>query len=240
MEYIRLEEELRCAERLALMDTLGGTVSHEIRNALGALCLHVDLLEEILCQEHTSLRPQTHEVLTDIKTGLTRLQEIVHDSLLLVRLQHLQREPVDLGTFLATVIQELQVSCAAHGIIVRIQGVEFLGKALLHRSTFRRALVNLVQNAIEAMPQGGLLTLHGHRTASTLTLAVQDTGRGIPTAQLPLLFTPLYTTKPDGTGLGLSIVREIVAAHEGTITVASAPGHGTTFTITLPPGGVAE
>jgi two-component system sensor histidine kinase HydH len=90
---------------------------------------------------------------------------------------------------------------------------------------------------MEAMPQGGLLTLHGHGTASTFTLTVQDTGRGIPAAQLPRLFTPLYTTKPEGTGLGLAIVREIVAAHEGTITVASTPGHGTTFTITLPRGG---
>jgi signal transduction histidine kinase len=121
-EYLRLGEEWRRAERLASVDTLGGTVSHEIRNALGALCLHVDLLEDVLDQEYASPRSQTHAVLAEIKTGLTRLQEIVHDSLALVRLQHLQREPVDLGTFLATVLQEFQGSCAAHGIIVRSQG----------------------------------------------------------------------------------------------------------------------
>jgi signal transduction histidine kinase len=95
-------------------------------------------------------------------------------------------------------------------------------------------LLNLVQNARDAMPQGGTLTLRGWRTATQLHLAIGDTGQGIPAEQLPLLFTPFHTTKPEGTGLGLYVVQEIVGTHEGTIEVASEPGRGTTVIITLP------
>jgi len=84
------------------------------------------------------------------------------------------------------------------------------------------------------MPRGGALTLRCQRTTSQVHLAIEDTGCGITAEQLPLLFTPFHTTKPDGTGLGLYVVQEIVAAHGGTIEVASIPGQGTTVTITLP------
>jgi two-component system sensor histidine kinase HydH len=90
-----------------------------------------------------------------------------------------------------------------------------------------------VQNALDAMPQGGTLTLAGQRTAIHVQLQVRDTGRGIPTEQLAKIFEPLYTTKPGGSGLGLYIVQEIVAAHGGTLAVESTLGCGTTFTMTL-------
>jgi two-component system sensor histidine kinase AtoS len=104
----------------------------------------------------------------------------------------------------------------------------------LHANTFRRVLLNLVQNALDAMPQGGTLTLRGWQTASHVHLDICDTGAGIPAEQLAQIFEPLYTTKPAGTGLGLYMAREIVAAHDGEIRVTSQVGSGTTFTITLP------
>jgi Histidine kinase-, DNA gyrase B-, and HSP90-like ATPase len=79
------------------------------------------------------------------------------------------------------------------------------GEGVLHPPTFRRALLNLVQNARDAMPHGGILTLRGWWTAAQIHLAVDDTGQGIPAEQLPLLFTPFHTTKPEGTGLGLYV-----------------------------------
>src|SRR5262249_39267987 len=103
-----------------------------------------------------------------------------------------------------------------------------------HPSMFRRALLNLVQNALAAMPQGGTLILQGQRTASAGHLRVQDTGSGIAAATLAQIFEPLYTPRPGGTGLGLYLVQEIVTAHGGQITVESVEGQGTTFTITLP------
>jgi signal transduction histidine kinase len=103
-----------------------------------------------------------------------------------------------------------------------------------HASTLRRAVLNLVQNALDAMPQGGTLTLAGQGTATQVQLHVRDTGSGIPVAHLEEIFEPLYTTKPEGTGLGLYIAQEIVAAHGGQLTVQSTAGQGATFTITLP------
>src|SRR5262249_55061270 len=95
-------------------------------------------------------------------------------------------------------------------------------------------LLNLLQNAVDAMPQGGTVTVTGQRTATHVRLSVRDTGSGIPVEHLAQIFEPLYTTKPQGTGLGLYIVREIIAAHEGQVTVESIEGEGTTMTIMLP------
>jgi signal transduction histidine kinase len=98
----------------------------------------------------------------------------------------------------------------------------------------RRALLNLVQNALDAMPGGGTLIVAGHSMATHVQIQVRDTGSGIPAKQLTQIFEPLYTTKPGGTGLGLYIVQQIVAAHGGQVTVESIEGQGTTFTLTLP------
>jgi signal transduction histidine kinase len=119
-------------------------------------------------------------------------------------------------------------------VSIELEGLGQLGPVALHRNTFRRVLLNLVQNAMDAMPQGGTVTFRGRRQASQFYLDVQDTGTGIPNDQLPLLFTPFHSTKAEGTGLGLHVVQEIIAAHEGRITVASEPGTGAVFTISLP------
>jgi signal transduction histidine kinase len=103
-----------------------------------------------------------------------------------------------------------------------------------HHNAFHRVLVNLVQNAIDAMPQGGTLTLRGGQEETQAHLELQDSGNGIPEDQLPRLFMPFHTTKPEGTGLGLYRVQEVLTAHGGAITVTSTPGRGTTCTVTLP------
>lgn len=141
------------------------------------------------------------------------------------------------------------ISCPCYGIIAaeyqRIaaghqEGLVSLGQVMLHANSFRRVLVNLIQNALEAMPQGGSLTLRGRQTDTQMQLQVSDTGIGMPAANCLLIFEPLYTTKPTGTGLGLYLVQEIVTAHGGEIAVQSAVGRGTTFTITLPRANVEE
>ena len=91
-----------------------------------------------------------------------------------------------------------------------------------------------MQNALDAMPEGGTLTLRGAGTTTHVQLQVCDTGSGIPAEQLAQIFEPLHTTKPEGTGLGLYITQEIVAVHGGQIMVESVVGQGTTFTLTLP------
>jgi signal transduction histidine kinase len=151
-----------------------------------------------------------------------------------VRVHTIQRTVQDLGAAVQTWSREFQDVVAPHGVTVQVEGMETLGLLAFHASTLRRALLNLVQNAAEAMLQGGTVTLAGQCTATHVQLQVRDTGSGISAARLTQIFEPLHTTKPGGTGLGLYIVQQIVAAHGGQVTVASVEGQGTTFTLMLP------
>jgi signal transduction histidine kinase len=232
-ERQRLEREAQRVQHFALLGRLAAGVSHEIRNPLAALFLHVDLLEEELQEPTQESAPQVTQALAEIRMNLARLEDLVQDYLTLVRTSQLERTPQDLGAALHAWAVEWQQLATNQGVLLRLEELEDLGLVTLHASTLRRAILNLVQNALDAMPQGGTLTLTGQRTATHVRLQVQDTGCGIPTEQLTKIFEPLYTTKPGGSGLGLYIVQEIVAAHGGTLAVESVLGCGTTFTITL-------
>jgi PAS domain S-box-containing protein len=238
-ERRRLEHETRRAEHFALLGRLAASVSHEIRNPLSAIVLHVDLLEEELCAPSPQSPEEMRHALSEIKTQLARLDELLQDYLSLARVATIECTPQDLGATVQGWAQEWHDRLAARGVRLQLTGLADLGQAVFHAGTLRRALLNLVQNALEAMPQGGILTLAGQRTATHVQLHVRDTGSGIAAEQFAHIFEPLYTTKPEGTGLGLYIVREIMAAHAGHVTVESTLGQGTTFTLTLPPAGDA-
>jgi len=230
----QLPEARGLDEHLQMLGRLTSALVHEIRNPLGAICLHVDLLEE-------ELRPvilQNHIVVADtlraVKVELARLSDLIVNYLSLTRLVELQCEPEELGTLVETFALEMRPQLSQHNIGLRLEGLANLGRVHLHGNTFRRALLNLVQNAIDAMPQGGRLTFYGRYEGTQVRLEVRDTGNGIPADQLPLLFTPFHTTKPAGTGLGLYVAQQILAAHKGTIAVHSMTGQGTTCVLTLP------
>jgi PAS domain S-box-containing protein len=231
VERRRLEHQAQRAQHFALLGRLAAGVSHEIRNPLGAVFLHVDLLEEELRQPSPNSPAQIAQWLTEIKTQLARLDDLVQDYLSLVRMANLQLDVQDLGVAVRAWAAEFQALAAPQGVMIHLEGLAELGPVAFHASTLRRAVLNLVQNALDAMPSGGTLTLAGARTATHVQLEVRDIGCGMPTERLAQIFEPLYTTKPGGTGLGLYIVQEIVAVHGGQITVQSAEGHGTTFTI---------
>jgi two-component system, chemotaxis family, CheB/CheR fusion protein len=229
-----LEHEAQRVQHFALLGRLAAGVSHEIRNPLGAIVLHVDLLEEELRQPSVNSAAAVAQALAEIKTQLARLEDLVQDYLSLVRVRHMERTPQDLEAALHTWAREWQTLAAARGMTFQVEGVAALGQVAFHAHTVHRALLNLVQNALDAMEPGGTVTLAGQHMGTYVQLQVRDTGVGIPAARRATIFEPLYTTKPGGTGLGLYIVREIVAAHHGQITLESIEGQGTTFTLSLP------
>jgi signal transduction histidine kinase len=228
------QRDAQRAQHFAMLGRLAAGVSHEIRNPMAALTLHIDLLDEELHDRAPESAAMVAELLTEIKTQMARVDDLLQDYLSLVRVAAIERTPQDLGEALQAWVGEWRQHAQSQGVLFKLEGVEHLGVLAFHPSTFRRALLNLVQNALDAMPQGGILTVQGQRTATHVQLQVQDTGKGIPPAQRAAIFEPLYTTKPGGTGLGLYIVQEIVAAHGGQITVESVVDQGTTFTVTLP------
>ena len=230
----RLEQEAQRVQHFVLLGRLAAGVSHEIRNPLGAIFLHVDLLAEELRDHAPESAELVADMLAEIRTQLARLDDLVQDYLSLVRVAQIERTPEDLGAALRTWATEWQALGRAQGITCQLDGLDDLGVIAVHANTLRRALLNLVQNALEAMPQGGTLTLRGRRVGATVQLDVCDTGGGISPEQRARIFEPLYTTKAGGTGLGLYIVQEVVAAHGGQVAVQSVEGQGSTFTLTLP------
>jgi PAS domain S-box-containing protein len=233
-ERQRLEGEAQRAQHFTMLGRLAAGVSHEIRNPLGAIFLHVDLLEEELQQPTPESPNQIAQALLEIRTQMGRLDELVGDYLSLVRVANIELQPQELGLCVQAWGAEMQTQADAQGVRLQLKGLEHLGKVSFHASTLRRAVLNLVQNALDAVATGGIVSITGQSTATQVQLQVCDTGSGIAAERLEHIFEPLYTTKPGGTGLGLYIVQEIVAAHGGQITVASVEGQGTTFTITLP------
>jgi two-component system sensor histidine kinase HydH len=221
-------------EQYRLMNRLASSLSHEIRNPLSTIALYVDLMAESLQHPTSNSHPEMMASVAEIKAEIARLDNLVQGYLALARLEKLQHEPVDLGAVVEDLVWGLQEQLAARGIMLRLQGINDLGQVTVHQQTFSQALLNLLCNAMEAMPQGGTVTLRGTRLDTLVRLEVQDTGRGMPAEAIPWLFMPFHTTKPEGTGLGLYVVQQIVAAHGGEILVTSASGEGTTFTILLP------
>ena len=227
-------DALRRAHHFATLGRLAAGLTHEIRNPLGALFLHIDLLEEEYRDPSPASATLIPQTFSEIRTALTRLDELVQDYLSLVRVSTIELNVHDMGATVQAWAAELESRAAQQGVTIQLEGHTTVGPLAFHPSTLRRAVLNVVHNALEAMPQGGTLTLECARTAREVHLRVRDSGIGIPAEQVPRIFEPLYTTKPGGTGLGLYIVREILVAHEGRVTVASVEGQGTTFTFTFP------
>jgi signal transduction histidine kinase len=227
-------DALRRADHFATLGRLAAGLSHEIRNPLGVLFLHIDLLEEEFrhpSEESPRVIPETFR---EIRRALARLDSLVQDYLSLVRVGAVEPSVQDLGAAVQEWTGEVQDLAAQHGVRLQLTGLETAGALAFHASTLRRALLNVVHNALEAMPQGGSLTVECIRTTTAVELRVSDSGVGIPAERVTRIFEPLYTTKPGGTGMGLYIVQQTLTAHGGRITVESVEGQGSTFTLILP------
>ena len=239
-EMEALHNQLLQSERLSMLGRLAGAVSHEIRNPLTAIYLQADILEDELIEPEGGERQRVLRSLHVIKEEVTRLHELVQQYLSLARLSNLQLTPIDFSGYLTSFCDEIQADLDRRRIVLNRSALTDLGLVALHANSFRRVLLNLIHNAMEAMPTGGVLTLSGTVHPDAVHLQLSDTGCGIPPEQMALLFSPLHTTKPAGTGLGLYLVQEIVSAHGGKITVVSKPDVGTTFTLVLPRGSVVS
>ncbi len=222
-------------ERLAALGELAAVVAHEVRNPLAAI--------------YTSLSTLKRQVIFDrdaavlfgiLEEEAERLNRTVSDLLNYVRPLQPERRPDDLAELVRDVVRE---RCDA-----RPEGRGELVAGVIAPAAFepvhadpilmRVALSNLVANAIQAMPEGGRLTVTladvKHEERDAVTIAVRDDGIGIPAAVIDRVFEPFFTTRASGAGIGLAVVRRIVEAHEGQVTADSDPDRGTTFTIFLP------
>lgn len=226
-------ERLVQAERVAAWRELARRLAHELKNPLFPLQLTV----ENLLRSHDQGQQQFDETFRE--SSATLLSEISNLKTIIGRFSDFSKMPqpqfqsVDLRELCENAINLHQAQLTKTGISgnLEISVANAIGgdPELLHR-----ALSNLILNAIEAMPNGGKLTVRAKGRTDSVRIEITDTGSGLAPEESAQLFTPYYTSKPHGTGLGLAIVQSIVSDHGGRITVASAPGSGTTFIIELP------
>ena len=233
-QHSREPEFLESVARLTMLSRLAGALAHEFRNPLTTIFLHADILEDALRRLESSQGPPLLHFLHVMREEVGRIDDLIQQYFWLARLPELERQPEDLGVYIDAFALEMQAFVAARGITLEVEGTRGLGQMLLHKQTFRRVLLHLLHNAVEAMPHGGVLRLRGQRLGQQLCLEVGDTGCGMPATQLRGLFQPLQTTKAGKLGLGLYVAHEIVTAHDGAIEVCSTPGAGTTVRLTFP------
>jgi two-component system, NtrC family, sensor histidine kinase HydH len=222
------------ADPAAELAQLAGGFIHDIKNRLGTLSLNLQLLAEDFAEPETPRERKALDRVNRLHGECQKLADLANDFLRFARAQVLQRTPTDLGAVVTRLIDFLTPTARANGIELAWYPAPDLPALNLDRDQFEQALLNLLLNAEQAMPDGGTLSLIGRADGGWVCLDVIDTGCGMSADVLANLFRPFHTTKKTGTGLGLPTARQVIVAHGGTIDVQSEPGHGTKFTIRLP------
>lgn len=231
-DKVRLQEQLVERERLAAIGTTAATFAHEVGNPLNSMYMAAQLLERRLGKQRDLVDDAILTPLHNLTNEMRRLLTLLEDFRSLARRQPLHLKPVSLPLLIADLCSVEAAYHAAHNIEVIHHLPPDLPAIEADAEKLKQVLLNLCKNAVEAMPQGGMLTLRAHNSDGRIRLEVSDTGGGIPVGLD--IFEPFATTKTQGTGLGLTVARQIIAAHQGTIDFFSTPGQGTTFTIELP------
>jgi signal transduction histidine kinase len=216
------------------MARLAGALAHEIKNPLSTIRLNMELLAEDLEDAQTPVQRRAAKRVEVTKQECQRLQNLLDDFLNFAKVRRLNLVPTDLNAELADTLEFFAPEAAAGGIEV-IQYLDpDLPRVMLDAESFRSALINLLLNAKQAMPDGGQLVVRTTSRGDTIILHLIDTGVGIDDHTAAHMFEAFYSTKPGGSGLGLPTTTKIIDAHGGRIQVQSEVGQGTQFTIELP------
>lgn len=231
IEKAELEEQLRHADRLATLGQLAAGVAHELNEPLGNILGFAQL-----AQKSAEISSSVRGDLQKIVVACLHSREIINKLKFYARQMPVQRKETDLNEIISERLFFIESRCAKHGIEIERQLAPDLPRIFADPSQLHQILINLMVNAVQAMPNGGRLTLATAQEGDNIVLSVKDTGVGIPEEILSKIFLPFFTTKDadQGTGLGLSVVDDIVKSHGGQIRAAAAQGGGTVFRILLP------
>jgi len=227
----RLQEE----SRLAYIGTLAASIAHEVRNPLSSVKMNVQMIENRL---ERLVDPEQIEYFRTkverIKGEVDRLEGSVGHFLAFARPSPLRRRLVQLNEVVDSVLNLLDAECQSHSVQLVRHYADGLPDVDLDPNQFVQALQNLVINAVQAIGQGGTITVTTEATGGGVAVSVADDGPGVPEAIQDKIFDVFFTTREGGTGLGLNIVSRIVEEHRGKLTLASRPGEGAVFRIELP------
>ncbi|QVL33653.1 two-component sensor histidine kinase [Telmatocola sphagniphila] len=223
------------AEQFTELAEVAGGFIHEIKNHIATLGLNLQLLAEDYENPQSPKERRIAERIQRLQTECTKITDISNDFLRFARAQELLRlEIVRLDDVVSEVIDFFQPTAQTMGIQLTWYPCGDSARVKIDPQVFKQAMLNLLINAKEAMPEGGEIILQDYIEGEFIRLDVIDTGSGIPTDQLEKIFKPFHTTKMGGTGLGLPTTRKVIEALGGSIEVQSEVGTGTKFSILLP------
>jgi len=224
-------------DQYAELTELAGGFIHEIKNHLSTLGLNLQLLAEDFQEPQSQRERRALTRIQRLQNECQRLVEVSNDFLRFARIKHLELAPADLGKVIEEMIDFFGPTARATNIEIKLYIPADLPAVCLDQEMFKQALLNLMLNAEQAMPEGGELTIQAtcaDCSPQVVCLSLIDTGKGMAPDVQAKVFQPFFSTKTGGTGLGLPTTRKIVEAHGGTIAVESERGRGTKFTIRLP------
>jgi signal transduction histidine kinase len=224
---------LELSRRVTALGRLTAGVAHEVKNPLNAMTIHLELLKQKLAAGAPPAATEPH--VDVISREIRRLDDVVQGFLKFARPEELTIRPIPPGDLIDEVLKTLAVEANVTGVTLESSVAPDVPPIEADPGIFRQALLNLAKNAVQAMPNGGTLTIGATQAKDgRVELRVTDTGIGIPPENLAKIFDLYFTTKQSGTGIGLSLVYRTVQLHNGDIDVESTPGVGTTFVIKMP------
>jgi len=248
------EARLRRAENLASLTTLAAGVAHEIKNPLGSISIHIQLLQKTLKKilassdkpeeenENSRQKIITSQMNIDsidkyfnvLKEEVDRLNHIVVDFLFAVRPMNLELREGDINALILQITDFVRFELEQANIMCFLEIDDNIPKIPMDERYMKQAILNLIKNAQAAMPEGGIFSITTNLIDNEIKLSFNDTGEGIKKENIAKIFEPYFTTRDTGTGLGLTQVYKIIREHNGEISVDSTPGTGAEFKIILP------
>jgi signal transduction histidine kinase/HAMP domain-containing protein len=227
-----IQDQIDTTTKLAAIGRLMSGVAHEVKNPLNAMVLQLEVLKARLGEDGEKVQPQVEILAEEIR----RLDRVVKTFLDFTRPVEIHPVNAELAPLVREVFALAEPQARRNNVQLTLAGDGATPRLRVDRDLIKQALLNLVLNGCQAMPQGGELTVTPHAKPNAVEIEIRDSGVGIPTAAQKRVFSLFYTTKPGGTGVGLAMAFRVVQLHNGTIDFTSEVNRGTTFRVTLPAG----
>ncbi|MDQ5844015.1 MAG: ATP-binding protein [Acidobacteriota bacterium] len=231
-----LESQLHHVEKAAVVGRLAAAIAHEIRNPLNYINLTLDHLRSAFAPEDDAKRETFERLADQLKSEVARINRHITDFLKYSRPSALELQPLDLRTEAEDALRVIAAQAAEQGIEATLEEEGQVPRVVADKDAIRSVFTNLLLNSLEAIDgEGGSVSIKlSSESIDRARVEISDTGRGIAANDIAKIFEPYYSTKETGTGLGLAIVKKAIDDHDGSISVTSKEGTGTTFTIILP------
>jgi len=226
----RIEDEIELSRRLSASARTTRSVAHEVKNPINAIVLHLQLLQNKLNQ----VDPDTRRHMDIIGNEIHRLDRVVQILVDFTRPRELRLEEIDLRRILEEVSSLANPDAAQHGVTIERDLPEEPLMVKADSDFMKQAFLNVVLNGVQAMPDGGRLSISSRREDDVVVTEVRDQGQGIPPEIQEKLFELYFTTKKGGSGIGLAQTYQVMQWHYGSVDFESAPGQGTTFRLRIP------